>query len=160
MGIKKLTALDVANYVISLASANVIGDEGEVEGVTNLKLQKVLYFIEAYSLAVTKKSLFSDPIEAWEYGPVIPTVYHEFKSHGSDPIVLEDPALVKMKQDTKDMIEGVWNTFNKYSASRLVNITHSHSPWINAYKTPKNGLKQKCIIDRSEMKDYYTGLFT
>jgi uncharacterized phage-associated protein len=160
MGTKKLTALDVANYVISIASANVIGDEGEVEGVTNLKLQKILYFIEAYSLAVTKKSLFSDQIEAWDYGPVIPTVYHEFKSHGSDPISIDNPNLVAMKQDTKEMIEGVWNTFNKYSASRLVDITHSHNPWKNAFKVQKGGLKQTCVIDRDEMKEYYTGLFT
>jgi len=157
MAIKKLSALDVANYVISLASTNVIGDNGEVEGVTNLKLQKILYFIEAYSLSVNGKSLFSDSIEAWEYGPVIPNVYHQFKSQGSSPII-DKNVTVKMDKKTADLISGVWETFNKYSASRLVDITHRHDPWKKTYeKNKKMGLKSS--ISRDLMKEYYTGLF-
>ena len=157
MATEKLSALDVANYVISLASNNVIGDDGEVEGVTNLKLQKILYFIEAYSLAVAGKSLFPDSIEAWEYGPVIPSVYHKFKTFGSSPIIQKETK-VKVDEKTASLISDVWNTFNKYSASRLVDITHRHDPWKNTYaKNSKSGLKTS--ISRDEMKKYYKGLF-
>ena len=62
------TAENVAKYVIYLASQAFVGDNKEREGITNLKLQKVLYFAQAYYLSKIGKPLFSDNIEAWEYG--------------------------------------------------------------------------------------------
>ena len=73
------TANNVAKYLIYLASQEFVGDNKEREGITNLKLQKVLYFVQAYYLAKLNRPLFPDNIEAWEYGPVIPSVYRKYK---------------------------------------------------------------------------------
>ena len=76
---KTYTAQNVAKYLIRLASRECVGDDGEREGITNLKLQKMLYFAQVYFLATMNRPLFSDRIEAWEYGPVVPCIYRQYK---------------------------------------------------------------------------------
>lgn len=157
MTTRVINAMDVANYVIYLATQQIVGDEGEKEGITNLKLQKILYFIEAYSLSVKEKSIFPDSIKAWEYGPVVPEVYHVLKQHGSRPIFSEDDYVVNLSEEDQKTIKSVWDSFSKYSASRLVDITHRHTPWIAAYDRSNNG--ESSEINRSEIAEYYRGLF-
>ena len=70
-----MKAIDVANFFIDLYNSV---PEGQV---TNLSLNKLLYFAQGHSLAENGKPLFDEPIEAWQYGPVVPSVYHTFKKH-------------------------------------------------------------------------------
>lgn len=143
---------DIANYFIYLASNTRIGDdEKEVEGITNLKLQKVLYFAQAYFLAKKHKSLFKDDIEAWEYGPVIPSVYHKYKKYGSQPII-KVSIVDKISDTDKKMLDEIWEVFGGYSASRLVDMTHAHSPWKEARDRSNN------IITKKSMEEYYSDL--
>ncbi|MFA6552580.1 MAG: type II toxin-antitoxin system antitoxin SocA domain-containing protein [Candidatus Paceibacterota bacterium] len=145
------TADNVAKYLIYLGSQALVGDNKEREGITNLKLQKVLYFAQAYFLAKLGRPLFSDEIEAWEYGPVVPNIYKKYKSNGSDPIIFEDDKS-SLSEEDKEIIKKIWATFGGYSASRLVDITHAHTPWKQAYQT-----KTK-IISQEALKEYYTPL--
>jgi uncharacterized phage-associated protein len=145
------TAENVAKYLIYLASQAFVGDNKEREGITNLKLQKVLYFAQAYYLSKVGKPLFSDAIEAWEYGPVVPDVYRKFKSNGSNPIICEDDKS-SLSIDDKETLRKVWGTFGGYSASKLVDITHAHTPWKEANKTSSQ------IISHKAIKEYYTPL--
>ena len=145
------TAYSAAKYLVYLASQDLIGDNKEREGITNLKLQKVLYFAQAYSLAKLGRPLFSGKIEAWEYGPVIPSVYRRYRSNGSNPIISEKDES-SLDEDSKEILRKVWNTFGGYSAGRLVNITHAHAPWRDAYETSSK------IISNKLLKDYYTPL--
>jgi len=145
------TVENVAKYIIYLASQAFVGDNKEREGITNLKLQKVLYFAQAYYLAKIGKPLFSDNIEAWEYGPVVPEVYEKFRSHGSDSIICEEDKS-SLSEDDKETLKKVWGTFGGYSASRLVDIAHAHTPWKEAYQTSTK------IISRQTLKEYYTPL--
>ena len=69
-------ALDIANYVILYCLRHNIE-------ITNLKLQKILYFLEANFLFEHRRPLFEDQIEKWKLGPVFPNVYHQFKTFGS-----------------------------------------------------------------------------
>ena len=147
------TADSIANFLIHLASQRVVGDSEEREGITNLKLQKVLYFVQACSLAQTGKPLFTDPIEAWEYGPVVPTIYKKYKEHGSNPITLEKYT-DSLPDKTKESVSDVWKTFGGYSAGKLVDITHAHSPWKEAYQAPNK------TISKKSLKEYYTSLLT
>ena len=74
---------DVADFFIELAGQ-------EEEGViTQLKLNKLLYYAQGVYLAKKGKPLFADPIEAWEYGPVVPSIYQKYKVCGSNPIAAE-----------------------------------------------------------------------
>ena len=148
---KAYSASTVAKYLIYLASQKLVGDSQEREGITNLKLQKVLYFTQAYYLSKQNKPLFSDEIEAWEYGPVIPKVYKRYKENKSNPII-NDEDKSSLSDKDKDVVKKVWDIFSGYSAGRLVDITHAHTPWKEAHKT-----KEK-IISNKVLKEYYTPL--
>lgn len=142
------SATDVARYFIYLASQAFVGDNKEREGITNLKLQKILYFAQAYYLAKFNKPLFNNHIEAWEYGPVVPDVYRKFKNYGSRPIFSkEDESSVSEKD--KEILKEVWETFGGYSASRLVDIAHAHTPWKDAYASEDK------IISNKSLGEYY-----
>jgi uncharacterized phage-associated protein len=142
------SAENVAKYLVFLASQAFVGDNKEREGITNLKLQKVLYFAQAYYLAKMGKPLFSDKIEAWEYGPVIPDVYHKFKFKGSDPIICEEDESILLVED-RETLKKIWGTFGGYSASKLVDITHAHTPWKEANKSLTK------VISRKSIREYY-----
>ncbi len=146
---KKYKANNIAKYFIYLSSQDFVGDNKEREGITNLKLQKILYFAQAYYLAKMNKPLFNDKIEAWEYGPVIPVVYHKYKSYKSSPIFSEKDESSISKED-KIIIKKIWDTFGGYSASRLVDIVHAHTPWKDANILANKTIYQKVI------KEYYT----
>ncbi len=145
------TAENVAKYLIYLASQAFVGDNKEREGITNLKLQKVLYFAQAYYLSKIGKPLFSNNIEAWDYGPVVPDIYHKFKSKGSNPIICEEDKSSLSGED-KETLKKVWGTFGGYSASKLVDITHAHTPWREANKSATK------IISHKSLREYYSPL--
>ena len=145
------TAENVAKYLIYLASQAFVGDNKEREGITNLKLQKVLYFAQAYYLSKVGKPLFSDDIEAWAYGPVVPDVYKKFRSNKSNPIIFEKDTS-SLSDEDKEILKKVWGTFGRYSASKLVDITHAHTPWKEANKTASQ------IISHKAIKEYYAPL--
>lgn len=125
------------------AIANLILCEGERLGrpVTNLALQKLLYFAHAIYLVQTKRPLVSGYFEAWTYGPVHPTVYHAFKAAGDRPItfraagkdaltgenrelaVPEDPKV-------KEHVCAVMAYYGRMTPGRLVDVAHAKgAPW-------------------------------
>ena len=129
--------------------ANTSGDV-----LTNLKLQKLLYYAQAWFLVHFKTTLFDSNIEAWEYGPVVPDAYTEFKTFNRNPI--EYSATKKeesiFEKEKLEVLDSVYCTYVKYSAHELVNITHNEKPWIEAYKS------QDKIITPEAMKSYYSDL--
>ena len=121
-----VAAKDVANCFIELASNE---DENDL---TNLKLQKLLYFAQGHYLAKEKQPLFEEPIEAWSLGPVVKDVYNQFKHCGAFPITAFDKGVEKstLPKETKGFIGEIWEEYGKYSAEHLVDLTHSdNSPW-------------------------------
>lgn len=142
-------AKDIANYFIFLASRE--NREKEREGITNLKLQKILYLAQAYYLTKIRKPLFIEDIEAWEYGPVVPEVYRKFKKYCNKPIIIKQDKSILLEKD-KEILKKVWDAFGRYSASKLVDIVHSHAPWRKAKNSANKVISQKAI------KDYYDPL--
>ena len=126
-------ALTVAQHIIDYSNSNGYG-------ISNLKLQKVLYFVQAKFLVSTvdHSPCFSDTIEAWDFGPVVPSVYHRYKVYGSAiiPSGLFDPILSlypQISESDKGMINSMVDQLKDYSAAALVQVTHRQSPWKNAY---------------------------
>jgi uncharacterized phage-associated protein len=116
------TAFEVAKYIIKSLP------------VDNLKLQKLLYYSQAVHLVLHEKQpLFNEAIEAWDYGPVVPPVYHLYKPCGFDviPPVEEESALNFEELRAVDM---TLSCFGVLSGPSLINQTHYEDPWINAYK--------------------------
>lgn len=125
--IRKVRALDLAKYLVKLNSKNE--EYGEV--LTNLKLQKLLYYIQGFHLAYFDEPIFDDKITAWKYGPVIVPLYEELKHFGNGPVHFDDFDKINLNKKQKKLIEAVFNQIGQYSAWKLVELTHSEDPWKN-----------------------------
>jgi uncharacterized phage-associated protein len=143
---KTYDAGNVAKYFIYLASQVFVGDNQEREGLTNLKLQKLLYFAQAYYLAKLGRPLFAEKLEAWEYGPVVPEIYHQFKKFGSKPIILKKDES-SISEEDKEFLKKIWDNFGGFSAGRLVEIAHAHAPWKDAFESSNNVITHKALTE-------------
>ena len=98
--------------------------------LSNLKLQKLLYYAQGLNLALHHKALFEERIVAWQYGPVVEEVYHEFKgfSHGAIP---QDESYNNefLSDEEFDLLKEVYDVFGQFSATKLVEMTHNEMPW-------------------------------
>jgi uncharacterized phage-associated protein len=103
--------------------------------VDNLKLQKLLYYSQAVHLVLNNKTpLFPELIEAWDYGPVVPQIYREYKSYGLEiipvPQDLNPPNLTAGEIVPIDM---VLDYYGNMSGVALISQTHQESPWSQTY---------------------------
>jgi len=134
-------------------------DEGNP--VTQMKLQKLIFFAHGLHLASQDAPLTKEYFQAWKFGPVIPNVYHEYKLYGSAPIIETDLILFQSKRtpdtdcidkESLEMIDVAWQTLNKFTAIQLSNWTHNaDSPWTKHYKQDE----QYVIIPNEDIKMYF-----
>lgn len=142
-------ALSIANYFIDLAGKNN-------EKIKPLRLMKLVYIAHGYILAILNKSALNkrfDRVEAWKFGPVIPSVYHSFKIYGSDDIEektkiftdeyseeipkIEEPTLEG--EEERKVCDFVWKNYRSYSGSDLVTMLHREgTPWSIVYQKGQN----------------------
>ena len=119
---------DVAAFFIALAqdmSEMNLGD-----AMTNLRLQKMLFFAQGWMLARNKTPLFNEIIEAWPYGPVVPACYEWYKGCGGNPLKAEMPPREAFTQEEYELLLDTWTELSKYSTSQLVAMTHeAGTPW-------------------------------
>ncbi len=110
------------------------GEQLEEENdLSNLKLQKLLYYARGFSLALLDRPCFSDPINAWPHGPVVVAVYEDFKNHRGDviPSALSD-GLPTLDAETVEVLDEVFDVYGHFSAWRLRDMTHAERPWQEA----------------------------
>ena len=132
----KYSAMTVAKWFVAWA-------EAEDADLSNLKLQKLLYYAQGHHLARTGEPLFHETIEAWSHGPVVPQVYRAFKEFGSSDIRLPELDTFRWDQvdpDTADFLILVWNTYGEFAAWRLRNMTHEDAPWKANFKPGERNL--------------------
>ncbi len=148
---KPITCEKVAEYFLALAN-----ETGET--MTNLKLQKLVYYAQAWYLANFEKQLFEEDFEAWVHGPVIPKLYHKYKQKGSEAI-LSHKKLNDIKADfdskTLEFLELVASAYISEGGYKLELMTHAETPWINARKGL--GPDDRCqeVITKDAMREYY-----
>lgn len=134
----------IARYVINRCTQNE-------RPISNLKLQKILYFIQAEFLVGTGRACFNDDIEAWDHGPVVPCVYFEYNIFGSTNIPDQgDDGFESISEQDKDHLDAIIDAAAKYSASWLEKITRRQKPWINAYR------RNDKVIKQEEIKEYFS----
>ena len=140
------TALLTSKAFLSLSKPEF----GDV--ITNLKLQKLLYYVQGFHLAIHKQKLFEEDLYAWQYGPVVPAIYHQFKDRGADVIPFEESFDIKsnFNEDQEELIKEVYELYGQFSALKLMNMTHDEMPW----KTTEIGE----IISESKLVDYFKTL--
>jgi uncharacterized phage-associated protein len=137
------TAQDIAEYFLYKARE----DE---DSITNMKVQKLLYYAQGFYLAIFDQPLFNDRIEKWVHGPVVPSVYREFKRYGSDCIPVPDGFdLEKYDVKTRELLDEVYQVYGQFSASALRNMTHNEPPW----KETPDGISAE--IDCNLLKVYF-----
>lgn len=150
----------IANTFLEIAASH--GDS-----ICPMRMQKLVYFAHGWYSSFKNEPLISEEVLAWTYGPVIESLYHEFKKYGSKPI--SEPVLdveinraellkikvIKPKIDdsdsyTKALLNKIWEVYGKYSAVELSNLTHqTDSPWYNAK------LAKKSAISEEEIREYF-----
>jgi uncharacterized phage-associated protein len=136
-----ISAHQVADYFLTLSD--------EEESISNLKLQKLLYYAQGIHLALTGDALFSENITAWAHGPVVVPVYHRFKEHGAQGIPRPDSADISAVTDSaRSILDEVWSAYGQFSAWRLREMTHAEPPWRNT--------AQSAIIDLELMREYFS----
>lgn len=133
-------ALDIAAYVVKRCHETNTT-------VSNLKLQKILYFIQAEFLVKKDVPCFEQNIEAWAFGPVVPEVYHKYKIYGGAAIPFSEEAnYVNISKGDRILINLMVTACARYSAAQLVKITHRQLPWLDAYNPYANQIiKNKAI---------------
>lgn len=139
-----LSAKDVARFFIKKGS-------DEDDDITNLKLQKLLYYAQGFHLALFGKPLFEEDIKAWTHGPVVPEVYHKYKKYGKNPLPVEgvDDVMKNLTDDQIDFLYEIWSVFGQYSPWKLRDMTHQEKPWMDHEKDAS-------VISKDELKDYFS----
>ncbi len=135
-------ALDIAKYLIHCANLE------EDDLITNLKLQKLLYYAQGFHLALFDSPLFSSAIYAWQYGPVVPEVYHEYKQYSCNSLpdsLNFNPEIIE--SEDRELIDEVYSVYGKYTGTVLANLTHQETPWKNT--------EINSIISHQLMKEYF-----
>ena len=122
--------------------------------VSNLKLQKLLYYAQAWHLALYDAPLFKDRIEAWVHGPAVPPVYGTYKQW-SWQAIQDEPATPDLAPPVIDHLKEVMDVYGELSAYQLEKLTHQEDPWRNARKgLPPDELSHN-VIQNEDMRDYY-----
>ena len=115
---KNMKATDFANYILYLYS-DIVSD------ISNMKLNKLLYFIYGYYYKETGELLFDETFEAWEHGPIVPSVYNKYKSYENKPIKDYDSiSNIKVFKKYNHVISDVMREFGNMTPSQLRNKTH------------------------------------
>ena len=138
------TARDVAEYFLRQT------DEESGDLISNLKLQKLVYYAQCLHLAIFEKPLFDDEIVAWMHGPVVVDLYHDYKEFGGSAIVLNDLQPSNLDEKTKEFLDEVYKALGQYSAWKLRDMTHKETPWINADNKGSGS-----VITHSDMQEFF-----
>ena len=144
-----MTCFDIADYFIWLAN-----ESGSF--ISNLKLQKLVYYAQAWHLALYDQPLFDEDFEAWIHGPVIPVLYQQYKSFGRKPIdkdVREKD--IEFPSNINEFLEQLSNEYFHCDARELELMSHLEDPWLLARNGLDKDISCSTIISKDSMKKYY-----
>jgi uncharacterized phage-associated protein len=166
------SAKAIANYFLDLA---------RIHGQTlnPMKIQKLVYYAHAWNLVFYDRPLIDELVQAWAYGPVIPSLYDEFKRYGSSPITakatefapteldpyrfitpsIDDYLYPLINQQTKALLDAIWEAYGDFSAIQLSNLTHApDSPWFLVYN--RNPGRKGLTIPDQVIKEHFVSART
>jgi uncharacterized phage-associated protein len=137
----------------------------KVPDVKHLKLQKLLYYIEAWHLAIEDDSIIDDQFQAWVHGPVSEKIWHIYKAQSTlyNIIAVDRAALdtavrkldSTLTEEQKELISDVLEEYGSKTAYALECLTHAEEPWRAARKGVPDGEASSNIISKDAMKRFY-----
>lgn len=131
------------------------------ESMTPKKLQKLTYYAQAWSNALSNRDLIDDTaFEAWAHGPVSPVLFNEYRDYKWNYIPQVDTPPV-FDADSLDLLESVWITYGDRSANELEALTHTENPWKLARQRAGASEGDRCREDITalDMKNYYSSIY-
>ncbi|NTU61210.1 MAG: SocA family protein, partial [Caldiserica bacterium] len=146
-------AKEVAKYLIKISNSSGVE-------ITNLKLQKLLYYAQAWFVTLNGGDLlFDDPIEAWVLGPAIQSIFNAYREYKSNPINIDiNDGSIDLSANIISFLDQVFIAYGQFSASELVQLTHDEEPW----KKARNGLDMlapsKNIISIESISSFSRGI--
>ena len=141
-----LSCFDIADYFIWLAN-----ETGSF--ISNLKLQKLVYYSQAWNIALNDNPLFEEDFQAWVHGPVIPSLYQKYKSFGWQPI--SEDAAPELPENILQFLDEVAEEYFACDAYELEQMTHAEDPWHWARGDLLPDEPSNEVIKKEWMKEYY-----
>lgn len=166
----------IANFFLDLAKS-------EGKPLDQMQLQKLVYYANGWHLAIKGKRLINEQVEAWRYGPVIPSLRESFRDYGDQPIDAPASYLLPTRRGmisfeeieevvptieqgnpsdlefVKSLLERVWQVYGNYTGIQLSNMTHeAGSPWDHVYRKYDGNIPKGTDIPEQEIRDYFVGL--
>jgi len=147
-----VSSLTVAKYLLDKATSDDLV-------LSPMKLLKLVYLCQGYHLAFREgRSLINEEVQAWQYGPVIPELYHETKSFRSSPVTSISPRFgEQLTSDQQEVVDAVFDAYKSYSAVQLSDITHRpNTPWSQTWQS--GGGRRNLVIPTELIHEHYKGL--
>lgn len=145
---KQINAVELAKYII-----RKMYEKGQK--INHLKLQKLLYYVQAWHLVYTNEPLINEDFEAWLHGPVLRKVWDYYKRYSImfDELPCEEIKDIGLTEEQKEIIDDVLDEYGSKSAYYLECLTHVEDPWKEARAKGEN-----TPISLDTMKNYYSRL--
>lgn len=144
-----ISARTVARWFVNHA------DRSSGEAITQLKLQKLVYYAEAWFLANFDCPLIEEDFEAWAHGPAVRTLYSKYREYGWEALPPE-----RGPEPTKEVakfLDAVYREYGQFSAKRLEEMTHKETPWQAAREGLPPAEASSKIIPKLQIRNYYAG---
>lgn len=124
--------------------------------ISNLELQKYLYYAQGWYLALYDRPLFNEPLQAWVHGPAHAATYGRFKHNGWQPIgdAIDEPRLPRR---VREHLVEVYSAYGKFSGWDLERMTHAEDPWREARGNLPEDESCQAVISRESMRRYFSG---
>ena len=142
------------NQIADWFLASIDREAGDT--ISHLKLQKLMYYAQAWSLALNDSSLFDEYFEAWTHGPVLPSLWQRFKEFDQDSIPLKAIiSTTEFSTEDEKLLSDILNSYGDLSAKHLEELTHSETPWREARGNLPIEMASHNIISQKMMQAYY-----
>ena len=145
---------DIADYIILRVKS-----EDKDASLINLKLQKLLYYVQAWSYGINKTPMFNGDFEAWIHGPVNRDIYNRFnpRKYLSSEINVDDclNQNVSIPSEDAEFVDFILENYLKYSGAELERLSHSEMPWIKTRRNLNVNERRDKIIAPELMIEYY-----
>jgi len=141
-----LSVFDVVAYILS-----------QTEQISTMKLQKLLYYCQAWALVWDEQPLFGEKIEAWANGPVVRKVFYQYQGK----FMIENTTCGNgaiLSKEQRETVDSILKHYGKFSAQQLIEMTHSEKPWIEARKGLADHERGAREIPLESLHEYYSSL--
>lgn len=140
-------AIDVADYILKRRGS-----------MTAMKLEKLVYYSQVWSLVWTEKELFRERIEAWANGPVVPSLYRLHRGHFKISPGFFEGNPGRLNDEQRDVIDRVLSFYGEKDPQWLSNLTHMEKPWQDAREGLAPGERGGNTITKESIMEYYSSL--